>query len=82
MDALFAGRLDAAASRQMLVRPGSGFVLEDCRAQPGFFKAIAGFTKVVWRDGCVVVFELQGIHQPPSDDQPPLPQIPSTVGLK
>ena len=82
VDALFAGRLSPADARQMLVRPGSGFVLEDCRAQPGFFKAIAGFTKVVWSDGCVVVFELQGVHEPPSAEQPSLPAVPSTAGLK
>ena len=80
VDALFAGRLDAASARQMLVRPGAGFILEDCRAQPGFWKAVRAFTQVVWQRGCVRVLKLRGVPDRVQGGTPPLPAIPSSRG--
>ena len=79
VDALFAGRLSAANARQMLQRQGAGFILEDCRAKPGFSRSVEAFTTQVWADGCVKVLRINGVPPglPPSAKQPPLPPIPT-----
>jgi len=60
LDQLFAGQLGAAKARSVVVRPGAGFILEDCRAKPEFFKQVSSFTEVVWRQGCVTVLRVKG----------------------
>lgn len=80
VDALFGGRLDGDAARQMLVRPGAGLILEACRAQPGFWRAVQGFTEVIWQRGCVKVLKIEGVPQGFSDPAPPLPAIPPRGG--
>jgi len=79
VDALFAGKLSAADARLMLQRPGAGFILEDCRAKPGFFESVRAFTTEVWADGCVKILRINAVPSGriPSDRQPPLPAIPT-----
>jgi hypothetical protein len=79
VDALFAGKLSAADARLMLQRPGAGFILEDCRAKPGFFDSVRAFTTEVWADGCVKILKINAVPsgRVPTDQQPPLPAIPT-----
>lgn len=72
--ALFDGRLDPATARAVLVRPGAGFVVDDCRAKPGFEASVAGFSTVVWRRGCVTIRRIEGAP-PLGAAQPPLPPL-------
>lgn len=61
LDRLFAGQLTVAQARELLVRKGAGFILEDCRAKPGFFATVRTFTSAVWKRGCVTVLRISGI---------------------
>ncbi len=74
--ALFAGKLGTEGARKLLVRPGAGYVLEDCRAEPAFFKQVEPFTEVVFRRGCVTVLRINGAP-PLGAPQPPLPPVPA-----
>ena len=60
LDQLFAGKLGPQAARELVVRPGAGFILEDCRAKPQFFANVKAFTEVVWKKGCVTVLRVKG----------------------
>jgi hypothetical protein len=60
LDELFAGKLGTNAARALVVRPGAGFILEDCRATPAFFKQVEPFARVVWKQGCVSVLRVTG----------------------
>ena len=82
VDALFAGRLSASDARLLLQRPGAGFILEDCRAKPGFFAAVSGLTTEVWADGCVKILRVNDVPGGllPSAKQPALPAIPTGAG--
>ena len=60
LDQLFAGKLGPQAARDLVVRPGAGFILEDCRAKPKFFADVKAFTEVVWKQGCVTVLRVKG----------------------
>jgi hypothetical protein len=70
---LFQGKLTPAQARQLVVRPGAGFLLADCRVRPGFEADVKAFTTVVWRDGCVAVLRVDGAP-PLGRPQPPLPK--------
>ncbi|MEI7890107.1 MAG: hypothetical protein WCI34_07335, partial [Actinomycetes bacterium] len=61
LDRLFAGQLSTAEARSLLVRRGGGFIIEDCRAKPGFFRTVRPFTRVVWKQGCVTVLRISGV---------------------
>ena len=60
LDQLFAGKLGADDSKRLVVRPGAGFILEDCRAKPRFFADVSTFTEVVWKHGCVTILRVNG----------------------
>ncbi|MEI7560190.1 MAG: hypothetical protein WCJ63_06315, partial [Actinomycetes bacterium] len=61
LDRLFAGQLTDQAARDLIVRPGAGFILEDCRADPRFFSQVRPFTEIVWKRGCVTVLKIKGV---------------------
>jgi hypothetical protein len=60
LDLLFSGRLSAKRAKQLVVRPGAGFVLDDCRSSGAFADSIAPFTTPVFSKGCVVVYRVNG----------------------
>jgi hypothetical protein len=60
LDELFAGKLGTSGARAVVVRRGAGFILEDCRATPAFYKQVAPFTRLVWKQGCVAVLRVVG----------------------
>ena len=71
---LFAGQLGARSARQLLVRPGAGYLLDTCRANPKFFEDVSQFTTVVWKRGCVTVLRIEGAP-PLGGKQPALPPL-------
>ena len=59
-EALFAGRLDAAAAEALVRRSGARFVLSDCHGRADISGLLAGFTDPPRRFGCATVWSVRG----------------------
>ncbi len=73
--ALFAGKLSNAGARELLVRPGAGFILDTCRANRAFYKQIQPLARVIWQRGCVRILRINHLHS--GTKQPSLPSVPA-----
>jgi len=58
-EALFGGRLDAAAAEALVRRSGARFVLSDCHGRADVGRVLAGFTEPPRRFGCATVWRVR-----------------------
>jgi hypothetical protein len=58
-EALFAGRLDAAAAEALVRRSGARYVLSDCHGRADLRGLLAGFTDPPRRFGCATVWRVR-----------------------
>lgn len=72
---LFDGVLSESAARRLVVRPGAGYLLDSCRARPGFLRSVRTFTTIVWQRGCVTVLKVEGVPAAHAD----VPALPRPV---
>ena len=58
-EALFGGRLDAAAAEALVRRSGARFLLSDCHGRADIGRLVAGFTDPPRRFGCAAVWRVR-----------------------